>query len=42
MDTLNTARRKVDLKGRIKGGAGIEFLFAELPYAYPLPFAVVY
>ena len=42
MATLNTKRRKVDLKGRIKGGAGIEFLFAELPYAHPLPFAVVY
>ena len=42
METLSTARRKVDLKGRIKGGAGIEFLFAELPYAHPLPFAVIY
>ena len=42
MKTLNTERRKVDLKGRIRGGAGIKFLFAELPDAHPLPFAVVY
>ncbi len=42
MATLSTARRKVDLKGRIKGGAGIEFLFAEIPAVHLLPFAVVY
>lgn len=42
MEPLSTERRKVDLKGRIRGGAGIEFLFAELPYSHPLPFAVVY
>lgn len=42
MKTPSTKRRKVSLQGQVKGGAGIEFLFAELPEEHPLPFAVVY
>ncbi len=42
MRTPSTKRRKVNLQGQVRGGAGIEFLFAELPEAQPLPFAVVY
>jgi hypothetical protein len=42
MRTPSTKRRKVSLQGQVRGGAGIEFLFAELPEEQPLPFAVVY
>jgi hypothetical protein len=34
--------QKFDLKGHIRGGAGIEFLEAEVSAKYDLPFAIIW